>query len=225
MAYGDQVDPKNRIMAIILVGALTLLMGYGLVTGLNISVVKKLAEKLDVVEVDEPPPPEEPPPPPPPDDKLPPPPPVVTPPSKFPPSNQSNVVQSVDTPPPTPPAPIPPVAPAAPPAPPAAPPPTPDKSKAASPKNKPQSWATTDDYPARALREEREGVVRFRLAVGGDGRAADCQITGSSGHADLDEATCKFARQRARFNPALDRDGNPTTGTYNGSVRWQIPKE
>ena len=60
MAYGDNVDPKNRVVAIVLVGLLTAVLGYGLVNGLNISNVKKLAEKLDVVDVEEPPPPEEP---------------------------------------------------------------------------------------------------------------------------------------------------------------------
>ena len=62
MAYGDNVDPKNRVVAIVLVGLFTAVLGYGLVNGLNISIVKKIAEKLDVVDVEEPPPPEEPPP-------------------------------------------------------------------------------------------------------------------------------------------------------------------
>ena len=57
MAYGDNVDPKNRVVAIVLVGLLTAVLGYGLVNGLNISIVKKIAEKLDVVDVEEPPPP------------------------------------------------------------------------------------------------------------------------------------------------------------------------
>ena len=29
----------------------------------------------------------------------------------------------------------------------------------------------------------------------------------------------------ARFSPATDGDGNPTTGNYTSSVRWQIPKD
>ena len=48
MAYGDNVDPKNRVVAIVLVGLFTALLGYGLVNGLNISIVKKLAEKFDM---------------------------------------------------------------------------------------------------------------------------------------------------------------------------------
>src|SRR3546814_18192533 len=70
MAYGDNVDPKNRVVAIVLVGLFTAVLGYGLVNGLNISIVKKIAEKLDVVDVEEPPPTEEPPPPTPPDNQM-----------------------------------------------------------------------------------------------------------------------------------------------------------
>src|SRR3546814_12042214 len=73
MAYGDNVDPKNRVVAFVLVGLFTAVLGYGLVNGLDISIVKKIAAKLDVVDVEEPPPPEERPPPPPPDNQLPPP--------------------------------------------------------------------------------------------------------------------------------------------------------
>lgn len=49
MAYGDNVDPKNRVVAIVLVGLFTAVLGYGLVNGLNISIVKKLADKLDEI--------------------------------------------------------------------------------------------------------------------------------------------------------------------------------
>lgn len=218
MAYGDNVDPKNRVVAIVLVGLFTTVLGYGLVNGLNISIVKKIAEKLDVVDVDEPPPPEEPPPPPPPDNVLPPPPPVVTPPSVFPPPVTTNQVQSVQKAPPAPPPPI-----FIPPAPPA-PPPTPDLSASGSPRGNPGRWATNDDYPARAMREDREGTTGFRVTYSADGKITDCDITSSSGHSDLDAETCKLITRRGRFNPGKDRSGNPTGGTYSNRIRWQIPR-
>jgi protein TonB len=61
--------------------------------------------------------------------------------------------------------------------------------------------------------------------VGTDGRVADCSITRSSGSPDLDEATCSNIRRRARFEPAKDGNGQPTTGSYASSVRWVIPKD
>ena len=97
-------------------------------------------------------------------------------------------------------------------------------SKGATPRGNPGSWATTDDYPSRALREEREGVTRFSVTVDARGRVSNCQVTGSSGHPDLDEAACRAITRRARFEPATDGNGDPTTGSYSNSVRWQIPR-
>jgi protein TonB len=116
----------------------------------------------------------------------------------------------------------------APPGPAAAPPPPPPPKftpKSAQPKGNPGNWATTNDYPTRALREEREGVTGFRVTVGTDGRATGCDVTSSSGSADLDQATCSNVMRRARFTPATDGEGNPTTGSYSSRVRWVIPKE
>jgi protein TonB len=209
----------NRIVAIIIVALIHVAVGYALITGLAYSAVKKAIERVTTVDINEPPPP---PPdtPPPPEPKAPPPP--VAPP---PPINISVAPPPIQVqpniPPPAPPVRI--IPPAAPPAPPPPPPPrfTP---KAPQPKGNPGSWATTDDYPSRALREEREGVTRFSVTVGPDGRVQSCSVTGSSGSPDLDDAACRAIQRRARFNPATDGEGNPTTGTYSNSVRWQIPK-
>lgn len=220
MAYGDTTDPKNRVISIVLVGLFTVTLGYGLVNGLNISVVKKIAEKLDVVDIKEEAPPEEPPPPPPPDNDLPPPPPVVTPPSPIPPPVTTNQVQSVPVAPPAPPVFTP--APPTPPAPPA--PPAVDLSQAGTPRGNPGRWATNDDYPARAMRDGREGTTGFRVTYGVDGRITSCEITSSSGHDDLDAETCKLITRRGRFNAGKDRDGKPTGGTYQNRIRWQIPQ-
>jgi TonB family protein len=91
------------------------------------------------------------------------------------------------------------------------------------PKGNPGSWVTTNDYPVRSLRTESEGVSSFRLTIGTDGRVTGCQITGSNGDPDLDLATCTNVTRRARFQPALDRQGNPVEGYYSNRVRWQIP--
>jgi protein TonB len=205
-----------------LVGVITFLLGWLLVSGLAIEVAKKAIQKLDVVDIQEPPPPEEPPPPPPPAD-IPPPPQtrIETPPVSIAPPVTNNVVAA---PPPSPPAPppvvIPPVAP--PPSPP--PPPARDESRPARPRGNEGSWVTTDDYPPSALREEAQGVTAVRIGVGPDGRVTSCDVASSSGNAALDQAACRNIQRRARFEPALDREGNPTTGTFTKRVRWQIPE-
>ena len=83
-------------------------------------------------------------------------------------------------------------------------------------------WATNDDYPARAQREEREGSTGFSVKVGADGKVIDCEVTSSSGHADLDQETCKLVMRRARFN--VIADGSPVR-VYSHTMNWRIPKE
>ena len=208
MAYADQQMSGNRIFAIIIVALIHVAVGYALITGLAYSAVKKAIERVTTVDINEPPPP-------PPDT---PPPPVAPPP----PINISVAPPPIQVQPN-----IPPPAPViriVPPAAPPAPPPPRFTPKGATPKGNPGSWATTDDYPSRALREEREGVTRFTVQVSPEGRVTNCSVTGSSGSPDLDDAACRSITRRARFNPATDGEGQPTSGTYSNSVRWQIPK-
>ncbi|MBD3728660.1 MAG: energy transducer TonB [Sphingomonadales bacterium] len=223
MAYADQQMSGNKIIAIIIVALIHLLVGYALVTGLAYSAAVKVLERVTTVDIKEPEPPkEEEPPPPPPDQPVTPPPPVAPPPpisiAVAPPP-----IQTTTTPPP----PAPPVLkipPPAAPAPPAPPPPPKVQPKGPEPRGNPGNWATPNDYPSRALREEREGVAGFTVTVDASGKVASCQITRSSGHADLDDATCKNITRRGRFKPATDGNGSPTTGTWSSSVRWQIPE-
>jgi protein TonB len=98
------------------------------------------------------------------------------------------------------------------------------KPKPPMPKNDPRKWVTTDDYPARDLREGNEGTSAFRVTVGTNGRVSACEIVKSSGHPGLDAATCKAVKARARFAPATDENGEPVAGTYSNSVLWQIPR-
>ncbi len=99
-----------------------------------------------------------------------------------------------------------------------------DRSRPLRARGNEASWVTTDDYPSSALREEAQGTTATRLTVGADGRVTNCEVTGSSGNSALDQAACRNLQRRARFEPALDRDGNPTTGVYMKRVRWQLPK-
>jgi protein TonB len=216
MAYADQQMSGNKIIAIILVALIHVAVGYALITGLAFSAVRKAIERVTTVDINEPPPP---PPdtPPPPQPDTPPPPVAPLPPisiSVAPPPIQ---VQP-NIPPPAP------VIRIVPPAAPPAPPPPRFTPKGAQPRGNPGSWATTDDYPSRALREEKEGVTRFTVQVSPEGRVTSCTVTGSSGTPELDDAACRAISRRARFTPATNGEGQPVAGTYSNSVRWQIPK-
>lgn len=216
MAYADQSMSGNKITALIIVALIHVAVGYALVTGLAYSAAKQILKKVTTVDIKEPEKPKEPPPPPP---KQIAPPPVVVPPPKVNVAVSAPVIDVVPVAPPPPPVPV-----LAPPAP-VAPPPPRFTPKQPAPKGNPGNWATPNDYPSRALREEREGVTGFRVTVGPDGRVSDCQITSSSGSPDLDQTACDKIRQRARFNPATDGEGNPTSGSYSNRVRWVIPKD
>lgn len=94
---------------------------------------------------------------------------------------------------------------------------------AASPRGNPSNWITTADYRSTWIRRELTGTARFTLQIDASGKVSDCRITGSTGHAALDQATCRLIEARAVFDPAKGTDGSVTAGTYSSSVNWQIP--
>jgi periplasmic protein TonB len=217
MSYAQKKEISgNRTLAIIMVVVLQFALGYAIVTGLAYNVIKKAAQDLKTFDVEEqPPPPEEPPPPPKDMPKVPPPP--VTPPPLVRLQAPEPPIQTVTAPPP--PVMIPPVAPAPP-----APPPPPRKTVSAqSAKGDLRSLFSGDDYPASAQSAGAEGTVRASLTIGTDGRVVGCSITQSSGNTALDSATCNILRRRAKFIPARDSNGNPTTDTVSTpSIVWRL---
>lgn len=222
MSYADQPTMSTRkVVAIGLVALLHALLGYAFITGLAYNVVKKIAADTKVFDVaEEPPPPEETPPPPPPEQKVEPPPVVVPPPIvQAPTVSAAPVIANV---PKAPAAPV--ITPTAPPAPP--PPPKPSVAARASERGNAATWVTTEDYPSRALREEREGVTAVAWDVDATGKVVNCRVTASSGSPDLDDAACKNITRRGRYKPAQDASGSPIGDTgFTRRVRWQIPKE
>lgn len=213
MSYAQRKQLSgNRTLAIIMVAILQFALGYAIVTGLAYNVIKKAAEDLKVVDVKEEPPPPEPPPPPPKDMPKVPPPPTTPPP----------LVQVAPvTPPPiavvtAPPIPAPP--------PPITPPPPPRKTVSAqSAKGDLRTLFSSDDYPASAQASGAEGTVQAVLTIGPDGRVTGCSVTRSSGNGSLDSATCSILRRRAKFTPARDSNGNPTSDTYTTPpITWRL---
>ncbi|MHA7820435.1 MAG: energy transducer TonB [Erythrobacter sp.] len=220
MAYADQQMGGNKMVSIVIVAIIHVLIGYLLISGLAISAVQEVVERVTTVDIEEPEePPEEPDEPPPPEQETAPPPPVAPPP----PINIAPAPPPIQTqptiPPPAPPAlTIPPPAPVAPPA-----PPPPSLARGATTRNE-RRWAgqIQDNYPSRALREEVEGTVGVRVTVTPNGRATNCQVTASSGSSILDQAACRGMERYARFNPALDASGNETTGSYSTRITYRL---
>ncbi len=95
------------------------------------------------------------------------------------------------------------------------------KARVPEPKGAPGSWITAADYPASARREGRGGVVGFRLEIDKSGMVTACDVILSSGHRDLDNATCAVMAMRGSFVPARNARGAPALGAYFGRVDWQ----
>lgn len=89
------------------------------------------------------------------------------------------------------------------------------------PLGSPLAWITIADYPARAMREEREGTTTYRLTIAPTGRAANCEVVISSGHADLDAEACKMARLRARF---VEISPDSADRHFQQATTWRIPR-
>jgi protein TonB len=214
MAYADQQMSGNKITALVIVALIHVFVGYALVTGLAYEAAKKVISKVTTVDIKEEKPKEEEPPPPPPKQEAPPPP-IVAPPPPINIAPAPPPVTTVMTAPPPPPVVI---QTAAPP-----PPPPPSKAKGATPRGM-SSWASRiqANYPTRAAREEREGRVGVRVTISTDGRVSSCSVTSSSGSPDLDEAACDGMTRYARFNPAIDTAGNPTTDTYSTAIVYKL---
>ena len=219
MSYAQRKQISgNRTAAIIVVAILHAILGYAIVTGLAYNIVKKAAEDLKTFDVEEePPPPEEEPPPPPDQPDLPPPP--VTPPPMIRPPVVQQPIQIQESPIIPPPRPVQPVI--QPPPPPPPPPPV----KRVEPKSAVgnlQGLISGDDYPASALDNEEQGTVGVRLSIGPNGRVSGCDVTSSSGSRTLDSTTCRILRSRARFTPAQDSNGQPTSGSFSQRITWRI---
>jgi protein TonB len=189
-------------LTIALVGGLL----YAIVTGLAYSVVKKGIENLKVVDVEDkpPPPPKEPPPPPKDMPKVPPPP--VTPPPLVRMEAPPPPIQTITAPPPQ------------------TPPPPPRKVQSAqSAKGDLRTLFTPDDYPASAQSAGAEGTSQAEITIGTDGRVVGCNIVRSSGNTALDQTTCNILRRRAKFTPARDSNGNPTTDSITTPpITWRL---
>ena len=217
MSYSQKKEISgNRTLAITFVVLIQFALGYAIVTGLAYNVIKKAAQHLKTFDVEEaPPPPEEPPPPPKDMPDVPPPP--VTPPPLVRVTTTPPPIQVVEAMPP----PIPPVV-TPPPAPP--PPPPPRKVQSAqSAKGDLRTLFSADDYPASAQSAGAEGTAQATLTIGPDGRVVGCNLSRSTGNSSLDSATCNILRRRAKFTPARDSNGQPTTDTVTTPpIVWRL---
>ena len=80
-------------------------------------------------------------------------------------------------------------------------------------------------YPAGAEEAGIGGTVSVRYYVETDGHVSDCDVTRSSGNAELDAATCRFIVRRFRFRPARDGRGRPVSASIIENYSWGVEQE
>ena len=81
------------------------------------------------------------------------------------------------------------------------------------------------DYPRRAVERRAQGTVLLRFTVLPNGRVRDCVVTRSSGHRDLDAATCPLLERNLRYRPARDASGREIAETVRGEHEWALGPE
>ena len=100
----------------------------------------------------------------------------------------------------------------------------PEKDKIATvSKGEVRSIFSDTDYPAEAMKNHQEGRVQFLLLIDERGKVAACHVLKASGVPVLDGMGCQVIGQRAKFKPALDKQGKPIRSTYiTPLVVWAI---
>lgn len=85
-------------------------------------------------------------------------------------------------------------------------------------------YIDSTDFPLEALDRGLDGRVKFALLIDEAGKVADCTILQTSGVAALDGQACAAMRGRAKFNPALGKDGKPAKDASIATIHWKIAR-
>jgi TonB family protein len=89
-----------------------------------------------------------------------------------------------------------------------------------------QSWDVLfSEYPQRALAAGQQGLVGYKVKLDREGYATECEVTKPSGHAVLDEETCRLILNRATFKGVRDSNGRRVATVTEGTVNWVLPSQ
>ena len=77
-------------------------------------------------------------------------------------------------------------------------------------------------YPPGAAEAGIGGTVSVRYYVETDGHVSDCDVTRSSGSAELDAGTCGFIVRRFRFRPGRDGRGRAVPAAIVENHSWEV---
>ena len=87
-----------------------------------------------------------------------------------------------------------------------------------------QSWDILfSEYPKRALDAGQQGLVGYKVKLDREGYATECEVIRPSGHAILDQETCRLILNRATFKGVRDGSGRRVATVTEGTVNWVLP--
>lgn len=78
------------------------------------------------------------------------------------------------------------------------------------------------NYPAYLIREAKESSVGVAVQINPVGGVTFCEIVHHTGDPGFNNSACLAMMRHARFEPALDTNGNPTWGSYNTSITYRF---
>lgn len=76
-------------------------------------------------------------------------------------------------------------------------------------------------YPESALSKGEQAIIRMRVIVDENGKVAECKLIETTLAKSLDSPACT-AMRRARFEPALDRNGQPMRSYYMTNIIYRV---
>ena len=80
------------------------------------------------------------------------------------------------------------------------------------------------DYPREASRARVGGAVEVRFTIETTGRVTGCRVSRSSGDASLDATTCLLIEERFRFKPATNAAGEAIRSAYGWQQSWWLER-
>ncbi|ANY19169.1 Gram-negative bacterial tonB protein [Tsuneonella dongtanensis] len=96
------------------------------------------------------------------------------------------------------------------------------RTRAPYPKNNPGEWIGFNEYPSDMLRDNKQGIVWFRLDVDAAGEPTACTIQQATDPPEFGGVVCRLIMKRAHFHPALNAQGQPMKSYWRSSVRFEL---
>ncbi|WP_052769024.1 energy transducer TonB [Aurantiacibacter marinus] len=79
-----------------------------------------------------------------------------------------------------------------------------------------------EDYPSAALQRSEQAALQVRLIVNLEGRVEECVAQSEVGDPVFVETACRSLTRNARFDPALDAEGNPIKSYWTTSILYAL---